>query len=210
MNLEKAKFHLESGGLIAYPTETVWGLGAVYDHLEALDLLLELKGREIEKGISLLVADLSMARQIAQLDDPRYCRFLEIVWPGPLAVVAPARPGLPEQIQGGTGHVGMRLSSHPLVAKLIQKVGKPVTTTSANRSGASPALKVTDLDWLPVHVGVLEGGEAGGQQPSSVVRLSNKGLEILRQGSISKDELLRLGHLCRLPLVEKNTQPPAT
>ena len=200
MNLDKAKSHLESGGLIAYPTETVWALGALYNHSAALDLLLQLKGREVRKCMSLLVADLSMAKAIAQLEDPRYCRLLEIVWPGPLTVVVPARPGLPEQIHGGTGYVGMRLSSHPLVAKLIQKVGKPVTTTSANRSGKPPALKVTDLAWLPENVGVLEGEEAGGQKPSTVVRLFGKGVEILRAGPVSDNELLRLSHLCGLSL----------
>lgn len=203
MNLEQAKLHLEAGGLVAYPTETVWGLGALFDHEKALQQLLQLKGREMAKGVSLLVSDLNMARTIAQLDDPRFCQFLENVWPGPLTAVVPAKGNLSKLIHGGTHQVGMRLSSHPLVSQLVGLVGKPVTTTSANKSGQAPALEPADLTWLPKEVGILEGGGAGEQEPSTVVRLSDQGIEVLRPGAVPIQELIRLGSLCDLPFIQK-------
>lgn len=204
MNWIEVSEHLEAGGLIAYPTETVWGLGAVFDSEIGLESLIKLKGRELTKGISLLVSDFYMASEIAEIDHPEVKKFLQIVWPGPLTAVLPARDFVSPLIHGGTGYVGLRLSSHPLVAQLLDAVRKPVTTTSANKSGEEPALFPDDLYWLPDQVKVISsmGQEAGGQKPSTVVRLTSSGLEILRTGAIGEEELTRLAYLCGLNLIK--------
>jgi L-threonylcarbamoyladenylate synthase len=203
VNFEQVKPHLEGGGLIAYPTETVWGLGALYDNEKALENLIDLKGRELTKGISLLVSDFYMAQDVALIDDERVKNFLRIAWPGPLTAVLPVRSVISSLIHGGTGYVGLRLSTHPVVTRLLALTQKPLTTTSANKSGVPPALSVGDLYWLPPEVGVLSESnlEAGGQSPSTVVRFQNDGIKILRSGAISDDELLRLAHLCDLALI---------
>lgn len=203
MNFEQVKPHLEGGGLIAYPTETVWGLGALYDNEKALESLIELKGREVSKGISLLVPDFYMAQDVALIDDERIKNFLRIAWPGPLTAVLPVRSVISPLIHGGTGYVGLRLSTHPVVTRLLALTRKPLTTTSANKSGAPPALSADDLYWLPPEVGVVSEAnlEAGGQPPSTVVRFQKDGIQILRSGAISDDELLRLAHLCDLALI---------
>lgn len=155
MNFDDVHQHLEGGGIIAYPTETVWGIGVLFDNERALESLIELKGREVSKGVSLLVSDFYMANEIAQIDSEEVKRFLQIVWPGPLTAVLPAKDFVSPVIHGGTGYVGLRLSSHPLVSRLMGVLQKPLTTTSANKSGEDPALSEDDLYWLPEQVRVV-------------------------------------------------------
>ncbi|MCB0365192.1 MAG: threonylcarbamoyl-AMP synthase [Bdellovibrionaceae bacterium] len=204
MNFDDVHQHLEGGGIIAYPTETVWGIGVLFDNERALESLIELKGREVSKGVSLLVSDFYMANEIAQIDSEEVKRFLQIVWPGPLTAVLPAKDFVSPVIHGGTGYVGLRLSSHPLVSRLMGVLQKPLTTTSANKSGEDPALSEDDLYWLPEQVRVVSeiGEGAGGQKPSTVVRIDGAGVEILRAGAIGEEELTRLAHICGLHLVE--------
>lgn len=198
MDVDQAVSHLLEGGIVAYPTETVWGLGALNKRPEALAQVIKLKGREVEKGMSLLVANIAMAEEVAFISDQRIRRFLQIVWPGPLTVVLRAKPVVDPLVHGGTGEVGLRLSCHHLVQKLMVMLSEPLTTTSANRSGHSPARSRAELTWLPTNVGILGREESEGIKPSTVIRIEGEKVFLLREGAIAREELARLARSCDL------------
>lgn len=198
MDVDQAVSHLLEGGIVAYPTETVWGLGALNRRPEALAQVIKLKGREVAKGMSLLVADIAMAEEVAFISDQRIRRFLQIVWPGPLTVVLKAKPVVDPLVHGGTGEVGLRLSCHHLVQKLMVMLSEPLTTTSANQTGHSPARLGAELTWLPMNVGILGGAESEGIKPSTVVRIEAENVFLLREGAIAREELARVARSCDL------------
>lgn len=198
MDVDQAVCHLLDGGVVAYPTETVWGLGALNRRPEALAHVIKLKGREVAKGMSLLVADIAMAEEVAFISDQRIKRFLQIVWPGPLTVVLKARPVVDPLVHGGTGEVGLRLSSHHLVQKLMVMLSEPLTTTSANESGQASARSRAELAWLPMNVGILGQEESEGIKPSTVIRIEADKIFLLREGAIAREELVRLAQSCDL------------
>jgi len=177
---------LRAGGLVAMPTETVYGLACALDAL-ALDRLLEAKRRPRAKGITLLVDALDQAAPFAVM--PAAARALEDrFWPGPLTVVLAVRPGavLPGAVTGGTGAVGIRVPDHPVPRGVAREVG-PLPTTSANLSGQPDALSAADVI---AAVGrsvdlVVDGGTSPGGVPSTVVSLSAQGeLRLLRPGAL--------------------------
>lgn len=198
MDVDQAVSHLLQGGVVAYPTETVWGLGALNSRTGALAHVIKLKGREVAKGMSLLVADIAMAEEVAFISDQRIKRFLQIVWPGPLTVVLKARSVVDPLVHGGTGEVGLRLSSHHLVQKLMISLSEPLTTTSANESGLPPARSRAELTWLPRSVGILGPDESDDVKPSTVIRIEADKIYLLREGAIVREELVRLAQSCDL------------
>lgn len=200
MELSQAIAYVRDGGVIAYPTETVWGLGALNSRPEALNQLLKIKGRDISKGVSLLVANIEMAEELAFIEDSRIKTFLQIGWPGPLTVVLKAKGVVHPLVHGGTGEVGLRLSSHPLIQKLMDGLWEPLTTTSANLSGQPPARSATDLAWLPPTVGVVGGTEAEGLEPSTVIRIYEGKITLLRNGAIDLGELELMARTCELSI----------
>lgn len=202
MEIDEAVKYLREGGLIAYPTETVWGLGALNSRQDALKSLINLKGREVAKGMSLLIADLAMAEEYAFIEDERAREFLRIVWPGPITVVLKARSKVAKEVHGGNEEVGLRLSSHPVIQQLMDKLAEPFTTTSANLSGQPAARGRDELFWLPPSVGVIKDGESEGDLASTVVRLSQGRVSLLREGCVVQKELIQTAEVCQLKFFE--------
>jgi L-threonylcarbamoyladenylate synthase len=173
---------LREGGLVALPTESSYGLAADALSEGALQRLAEAKGRGPGKPPPILIADeAALGRLVAEV--PAAAReLIARHWPGPLTLALPARAGLPESIVEA-GFVGVRRSPHPVAAALARAFG-PITATSANRSGAAPAL-VAEAAALDGVLLVLDGGPAGGARPSTVARVHPDGrIEVLRQGPI--------------------------
>jgi L-threonylcarbamoyladenylate synthase len=177
---------LRRGGLVALPTETVYGLACALDP-RALDRLFDAKRRPRTKGITLLVDALEQASSIAVL--PPAARALEErFWPGPLTIVLAVRPGatLADAVTGGSGAVGIRVPDHPVPRALARELG-PLPTTSANLSGRPDALTAGDVvGALGGSVDlVVDGGPSPGGVPSTVVALSGQGeLRLLRPGAL--------------------------
>ena len=192
-NLDEVVRHLGQGGVIAYPTETIWGLGCNWDKPKAVKRIFEIKGRPPEKAVSVLVSGPDMAARYVVLD-PSTTILLETLWPGPVTFVLPALPGAPEFIHGGTQFVGLRCSPHPTVRDLIWSNQIPITTTSINRSGEPPARQRQQIDWLPSDVMIVEEPAAASTnssgQGSTVIRIDKHTYEILRHGDQDKDILL--------------------
>ena len=143
--LRKAAAILARGGVIAYPTEGVWGLGCLPGCPAALDRILQIKGRDAAKGLILVASGLEQLRPyLAPLPDRVEARMQQS-WPGPVTWVAPAAPDVPWQVTGGRGTVAVRVPDHDLVRRLCELAGSALVSTSANRSGQPPAPDLLSL-----------------------------------------------------------------
>lgn len=130
---------LRAGGIIAYPTEGVYGLGCDPFNAAAVVRLLAVKGRPQDKGVILIASDFAqLGDLIRPLDAERMARVLA-TWPGAVTWVLPARPGVAHWLTGSHGTLAVRVTAHPLASALCRRFGRPVVSTSANRSGRRPA-----------------------------------------------------------------------
>jgi L-threonylcarbamoyladenylate synthase len=181
---------LRSGGLVAFPTDTVYGLGALVSVPRSIEKLYEVKGRDAAKAIPILIGDPSELQQVAAEVSPTVRRLAARFWPGPLTLVVPRSRDLPE-ILSPLPTVGVRMPDHPAALAVMRHTG-PLAVTSANLSGqpsASTAQEViSQLDGLiPL---ILDGGQTPGGVASTVVDCTKEKLEILRPGPVSLEELL--------------------
>ncbi len=191
--LDDALDALRAGELVVYPTETFYALGADPFLPDALERVFALKGRDPQKPIALIAADLEMALGLAREVPPNARRLAEAFWPGPVTLVLPARDGIPRDITGPDGGVGVRISPHPIACALASGLGRPITATSANCSGRSPATTLSAArnelgDKVKVY---LEGGTLGASAPSTVASVDAQGMiHMIRPGAVSERELL--------------------
>lgn len=187
---------LRRGGVVAYPTETFYGLGALARDPVALDRLARAKGRPEGKPLPLVAADVAMAAEVAVLA-PLALRLAARFWPGPLTLVLPARPGLPASITGGTGTVGIRVPGSEVARALCRAAGGPIVSTSANPAGAPPPASAAALDAALVARidGVLDAGPSPGGLPSAVVAIDGERLTLLREGAVPFAEIERAARL---------------
>lgn len=198
---------LRDGGVLIYPTETFFALGCLADQAAAVNQLYQMKGRPVHKPLPLLAADSSQVDRAALLT--ALPAGLAAFWPGPLTVLLPARPGLPRLLVNPQGQVAIRVTPHPLAAALAREAGGPLTATSANLSGGTPARNAEDLDprllaalgGLTIHgrAGrILRGGPAPeGGLPSTVVEPLSTGnghdLRLIRPGMVTAAALTAAG-----------------
>ena len=189
--------HLSRGGLLAYPTETVYGLGS--RPLESdVTRLAVFKGRTREKPFLLLVSGRVMAESYGLSITGAANALAEAFWPSPLTLVLPGGEGrLPGILRGPEGGIAVRHTSHTGVARLVKELGFPITSTSANRPGSPPApgaAGVTEAFAESVADGtllVLDGGVLGNVPPSTVVDCTASESRLVREGAIPRAELRR-------------------
>jgi len=180
---------LQGGGLVAFPTDTVYGLGALVQIPESIQALYTVKGREVAKAIPLLLGDPEEMRRVALAVSPMARRLAERFWPGPLTLVLPKHPSLPAELSS-QATIGVRMPDHPVALALLRVTG-PLAVTSANRSGEASAVTAQEVvEQLGGRIGlVLDGGQTPGGVSSTVVDCSGDTPVILRQGPISLEEL---------------------
>ena len=182
---------LRQGQLVAFPTETVYGIGALGLDMAAVEALYEAKNRPDSKAFSLQVADVSMVPQVAAYV-PRSARLLmEKFCPGPITVVLPKASAVPYKVTGGRDTVGVRIPAHPVALALLQAVGKPLAVPSANISGHTSPLSANDVyadmaGRLPL---ILDGGTCPVGVESTIVDCTGSKIKILRHGAISEAEI---------------------
>ena len=189
--IEKASQKILEGGVVAFPTETFYGLGADALELEALRKVFQIKGREENKPLLLLVADRTWLPGLVKKIPPVAEQLIERFWPGPLTLVFEASPNLPSILTAHTGQIGLRISSHPVAQALVQAVGRAITATSANVTGhpsASLAREVFQTLGKQVDA-ILDGGKTAGGLGSTVLDVCGVLPKILRQGAVSRTEL---------------------
>ncbi len=180
---------LKQGGLVAFPTDTVYGLGALAFDGQAVARIYRAKGRTREKAIPVLLPAVDQLEAVAR-DLPEAARRLaRRFWPGPLTLVVPKRPELPPEVSA-TDTVGVRVPDHREALHLLRLAG-PMAVTSANRSGGASACTAEEvLAALEGRIDlILDGGRTPGGIPSTVVDCTSPGLKVLREGPLSRAAL---------------------
>ena len=189
--IQKAARIILQGGVIAFPTETFYGLAADARNEAAVKKIFQVKDRGEGKPILLLVAARSWLTGLAQEVNAQAERLMEEFWPGPLTLVFRASPYVSPLLTANTGKIGIRHSPHPVTQALVQAVGRPVTGTSANlsrRPSASTAQEVLHSIGEGLDA-ILDGGKTAGGPGSTVLDVSGPSPQMIREGMLSLDEL---------------------
>jgi L-threonylcarbamoyladenylate synthase len=189
--------HLRANKLLAYPTETVYGLGSA-PTIPALAALARLKGRPEGKPFLLLISGRKMAEDWGLVFTASATALSDAFWPGPLTLVLSGGEGrLPDELRGKEGGVAVRYTSQPGIARLIASLGEPLTSTSANRPGGPPAPgpdRLVELFGPEERNGellVLDGGVLGNVPPSTLVDCTDAVPRLVREGALPRSELRR-------------------
>ncbi len=179
------------GEVVAFPTDTVYGLGADPFQASGIIKLFEAKGRDSNKAIAILIGSLDQIHLVTDHMTDMAIRLCEKFWPGGLTVIVPRKSSLPELISN-TERIGIRIPNHPVAREMLKTYG-PLATTSANLSGKGNAQSAMDVfnqlnNRIPL---ILDGGNCPGGIPSTVVDCSGQEPVILRDGPISNDDILK-------------------
>jgi L-threonylcarbamoyladenylate synthase len=189
---------ISGGGVIAFRTDTFYGLGADPFKAAAVGRIRELKGREDNKPILLLVSDPEQVERVIAERSEAFARAAAAFWPGPLTIVGVAVDELPREITAGTGTVGVRLPADEDVRTLVRECGGILTATSANPSGREPARSAQEVaEYFPDSSSrsldlVLDGGEATITEPSTVLDATTSPPRVLREGAIRRELIQQL------------------
>ncbi len=189
---QEAATMLWKGGLVAIPTETVYGLTANARDGVAVQKIFDLKDRDYAKPISVLVSGMEMVERYCQNIPPVAYRLAEKYWPGPLTMVLEDKGVVPLMVTAETDTLGVRCPDHPLALDIIKKADFPLAATSANLSGKEPAKNAQEvLAYFDGKIeGVVDGGSSALGVASTVVDLTEEEPKVLREGGIPTEELL--------------------
>ena len=173
---------LSDGGLVMHPTETCYGLAVDIFNKAALEKLYKLKEMSFDKPVSILVDGLGMAQEFGLFSDKAFDLANEY-WPGPLSILVPRSKELPDFLNEANDFVSMRHSSMDFCMNMVKEFGRPVTTTSANKT-TEPQLYVPDASSLKGVDLLVDGGEISNNKPSTIVKVDGDDLVVLRQGDL--------------------------
>lgn len=182
---------LRAGELVAFPTDTVYGVGAIAWDAAAVGKLYTAKLRSLDKAIPILLADPADLALVARDLPPAALRIAEHFWPGPLTLVVPRAARVPDEVTAGGDTVAVRIPDHPLARALIRAAGAPLATTSANLSGgASPVTAEEVRSQLGDRIAlIVDGGRCPGGVASTVVDVMGEEPVILRPGPVTLEDL---------------------
>ena len=185
MSIEKAADTLKNGGVVAFPTDTVYGIGVDPFQPEAIEKLYTIKGRPRDKPIPILVGSHQDVENVAQNLPKIFFQLIKQFWPGALTLIVEAK-GLPTQITAGGKTVGLRMPNHPIALKMLRCFAGPIATTSANKSNKAPTTSKLQIEQeLGSLVDlIIDGGETNTGTSSTVIDLIETPPKVLRQGEI--------------------------
>lgn len=181
---------LANGGVVAFPTDTVYGLGALAFDVDGIDRLYFIKGRDQAKSIAVLLSKIKDLEHLTPQPSEEMLRLAKRFWPGPLTMVVVRGPDMPESLSSSTTTIGLRIPDHPVALDLLNASG-PMAVTSANLSGKDNARTAEEvLEQLDgrIHL-VLDGGRTPGGIPSTVIDLTTSAIKVLREGPIKEKDL---------------------
>ncbi|HMM00198.1 MAG TPA: L-threonylcarbamoyladenylate synthase [Bacilli bacterium] len=188
---EVAKFLL-SGEVVCFPTETVFGLGVVFDDEEAFAKLVTVKRRPADKPFTLMCADSEDIEKYAKISS-KTKEIIKRFMPGPLTIIVDVRDNVPSWVTLNTGSIGIRISSLDLVRDLIRQCGKPLLVPSANRAGETPAYSAKEAyNIFKGDIPAIIDGVATSRVPSTIIKISQDELTLIRQGTVSFDEIKKI------------------
>lgn len=183
---------VRNGGVIAFPTSTLYGLGADANNPRAVERIYTIKGREYHRPLLVLIKDKTILPGLVREIPPRALVLMEAFWPGGITVVFHASERVSVRLTGNTGKIGVRVPKHPVAAAIVARLEGPMTGTSANLSGRGGC---SDISCLEEQVsaqldGVVDAGPLQGGRGSTVIDVTLDPPQILREGTISKRRIL--------------------
>ena len=193
--IEAAKVMLK-GGVVVFPTDTVYGLGCDATDEAAIRKVFRMKGRDKKKALAVVVRDIAMAKKISFIDK-RLERALEVIWPGAVSVILRRRHKLPEVLTAGGEKIALRIPDYKLTYLLAENMGRPYVATSANLSGEQATIKISQVleyfenSFLKPDL-ILDAGDLKFCEPSTVLDLSTDKPKIVRIGPVDKKKLLEI------------------
>jgi L-threonylcarbamoyladenylate synthase len=179
---------LAGGGVIAYPTETFYGLGADATNPKAIEKIFIVKGRTFKNPISLIIGQPDDIFPLVKDIPESAKKLMATFWPGALTIIFSASDKVSPLLTAGTGKIGLRVSSHPLALKIVRKLNKPITATSANKSGAPECSLASDVaDQIGDKIdAIVDGGQTPGDKASTLIDFTCDPPVILREGAVSR------------------------
>jgi L-threonylcarbamoyladenylate synthase len=182
---------IQAGGVIVYPTETLYGIGSNAWDGSAIAKIRALKYRTEQKPILVIARSQDQVRLLAEEISPLAQRFIDAFWPGPLTLVFKASKQVPDLLSRGTGPSGVRIPSSAVCLRLLELAGCPLTSSSANLSGQPPLMTVGEIQRaIPKGIDLfLDGGQLPPSRPSTVLDVTGDVARILRKGAISEGRL---------------------
>lgn len=185
-SIEKAVAILKAGGVVAFPTETFYGLAADAMNEKALDRVFEIKGRSFNNPIALIISKENDLDLLTDYVPEEAKTLMTVFWPGPLTLVFKASPSVSPLLTAGTGKIGVRISSHPIAQALAAGMGRPVTATSANLSGERECTTAEEVKGqvANVRLTVIDGGPTPGGRGSTFLDVTADPPALLREGAI--------------------------
>ena len=192
-DFSQALLALEKGGIVAYPTETFYGLAVDPNNDQAIASLYELKKREEHKALSLLVPDLEYLSNLVSLYPSSYKKLIDAFWPGPLTLIFPSSGNVSTKLSGDRKDIAIRISSNLIAQRFCTSWGHAITATSANMSGEAALVSAEEVKklWGDKIACILDGGITPGGYGSTIVRCNNskKECQIIRDGAIKCEEI---------------------
>lgn len=193
-NLDLCINYLQQGEVIAFPTETVYGLGCDFYNPVAAKKIFELKDRVYDKPLTAHISDLAVVEKLVEFIPEEFYVLADKFLPGPLTIILKKNQSVSDVVTGGKNSIGIRFPDNQLALELISAFGKPLAATSANISGQPPAITIEDIidnfnNKIPI---IIDGGITVHQIASTVIDLSSNEPALLREGAIPKIELEKI------------------
>ena len=182
---------IREGGVMGYPTETVYGLGGDPFSLRAIERIRLLKERDARKLFLLLISDRKMLRSCVETPSPDAIKLMDAFWPGPLTLIFLTQHVFPRSLTGDDGKIGLRMSPDPFCQGFVEALGRPLISTSANPSDRPPA---RSADEVVAYFGdridlVVDGGKRGSGTVSTVIDVAGAQFRLLREGAVSRSKI---------------------
>jgi tRNA threonylcarbamoyl adenosine modification protein (Sua5/YciO/YrdC/YwlC family) len=188
--IQRAVQILNGGGVIAYPTDTTYGLGCDISNKQAIERLYQIKGVSRDHPLAFICPDLSDIARYAVVENPTY-RVLKHFLPGPYTFILPSTREVPKMLLNKQKTVGIRVPDHAITIALVRELGRPLISTTANRPEKDPLVDPWEIDQEFSGLDlVIDSGEAGGMVPTTVVDLSQGDVRIVREGAGPIDDLI--------------------
>ena len=189
--LEISKETIDNKGILVFPTETVYALGTSAFNEEGIKKIFEIKNRPLSNPISVLVSDITMIRSLVRNISPSEEKLIEKFFPGPLTIVFDKKDTVPDVLTAGEDTIGIRMPDNEFSLKLIKGTKTPLAATSANLSGKESGTNIESIkeDFGNLVDCYIDGGESQIGIPSTVVRVEEGKIRIIREGTITKEEL---------------------
>jgi L-threonylcarbamoyladenylate synthase len=183
---------LRKGGVVAFPTDTLYGLAVDPTSAAAVRTLFDLKGRPPQAAVPLVAGSAAQVKAWCGPMGPAGVRLASRFWPGPLSLIVDAPPSITAAVHAGTGTIAVRVPAHPVARALADAWGSPVTATSANRSGRPPARTAADLGAIAAdpRVLVVDGEPSPGGPPSTIVDVRHDEPVLVRPGAVAWNRVL--------------------